>query len=113
MQNDSIRSIAHGDCHPPARPSFSDRIALHAGTDRANDRFGPPTVLRMLHEALGEERECVERCKRNHYEYMMMATRVDSRDLAARCLEHGAQEQSHVDQLSERIRELGGDPGHP
>lgn len=52
----------------------------------------------------------MQRCRSHHYVYMLLATGMESRAVAAECLRHAADEQVHVDLLAERIRELGGEP---
>ena len=63
-------------------------------------------VLRVLNEALATELVCVLRYKRHHY----MAKGIHSQSVAAEFLEHAAEEQRHVDQIAERITQLGGAP---
>ena len=68
------------------------------------------TVLRLLNRGLTTEFACVQRYKRHHYHYMMMATGILAPRCAANCLEHAAEEQLHADLLADRIVQLGGEP---
>lgn len=63
-------------------------------------------VLRVLNEALATEIVCVLRYKRHHY----MAKGIHSQAVAEEFLEHAAEEQSHADQIAERITQLDGEP---
>ena len=64
------------------------------------------TVLRLLNEALATELVCVLRYKRHYY----MATGIHATAVAAEFAEHAAEEQTHADQIAERITQLGGSP---
>jgi bacterioferritin len=64
------------------------------------------TVLRVLNEALATEIVCVLRYKRHHY----MAKGLNAQSIADEFNEHAAEEQSHADQIAQRISELGGEP---
>ena len=63
------------------------------------------TVVRILNEALATEIVCVLRYKR-HY----MAAGIHAGAVADEFLEHATAEQRHVDQIAERITQLGGEP---
>jgi len=64
------------------------------------------TVLRLLNEALATEIVCVLRYKRHQF----MATGLEAQAVAQEFAEHAAEEQSHADQIAQRITQLGGEP---
>ncbi|MEO8326727.1 MAG: ferritin-like domain-containing protein [Nitrospirota bacterium] len=87
---------------------------LHARIRRGG---GPAMILRdktkkadmmvnLLNEALATEIVCVFRYKRHHF----MAAGLSSFSAKAEFLQHAMEEQAHVDQLAERILQLGGEP---
>lgn len=63
-------------------------------------------VIRLLNIALATEIVCVLRYK-SHY---FMATGIHAQPVADEFLVHAGEEQGHADQLSVRIRQLGGVP---
>ena len=64
------------------------------------------TSIRVLNEALATEIVCVLRYKRHHY----MAKGIHAKAVAEEFLEHANEEQSHADQIAERIVQLNGEP---
>ncbi len=64
------------------------------------------TSLRVLNEALATELVCVLRYKRHQF----MAHGLNATAVAEEFKEHAAEEQSHADQIAERITQLGGEP---
>jgi bacterioferritin len=64
------------------------------------------TVVRVLNEALATEIVCVLRYKRHYY----MAQGIHSQAVREEFLEHATEEQSHADQIAERIIQLDGAP---
>ncbi len=62
------------------------------------------TVIRLLNEALATEIVCVLRYKRHYF----MASGINSLGVKAEFLQHAIEEQTHADQLAERIVQLGG-----
>ncbi len=86
------------------------RMHIERSPKAGQQRVSRETVLRLLQESLTEELACVQRCKRHHYAYMELATRLGTKALEEECLGHAADEQSHVDKLVERICQLGGEP---
>jgi bacterioferritin len=64
------------------------------------------TVLRLLNEALATEIVCVLRYKRHHF----MARGLNAAAVAEEFAEHAAEEQTHADQIAERITQLDGEP---
>ena len=63
-------------------------------------------VVQLLNEALATEVVCVLRYMRHYY----MAQGVSSKSVAGEFLEHAKEEQTHVDQIAERITQLNGEP---
>ena len=64
------------------------------------------TVLKLLNEALATEIVCVLRYKRHFF----MASGINAQSVAAEFLQHANEEQTHADQIAQRIVQLGGDP---
>jgi len=64
------------------------------------------TVIKLLNEALATEIVCILRYKRHHY----MATGIHAQAVAAEFLQHANEEQTHADQIAQRITQLGGAP---
>jgi bacterioferritin len=90
---------------------------LNAIRKRAREKMmdGPVTgayradreqVIKVLNEVLATEIVCTLRYKNHYY----MAQGIHSQAAAAEFLEHATQEQGHVDQVAERITQLGGNP---
>src|SRR5690242_19160263 len=63
-------------------------------------------VIRVLNAALATEIVCVLRYKRHYF----MASGIHAKSIAAECLEHAIEEQSHADKIARRIVQLGGAP---
>ncbi len=64
------------------------------------------TVIKLLNEALATEIVCVLRYKRHYF----MAVGIHSEAVAQEFKQHAIEEQSHADQIAERITQLGGEP---
>lgn len=64
------------------------------------------TTIQLLQEALATEIVCVLRYKSHFY----LADGIHAQSVAQEFLEHAADEQLHAEQLSERIKQLGGAP---
>lgn len=64
------------------------------------------TVVNLLNEALATEIVCVLRYKRHYF----TASGINAEGVAAEFLQHANEEQTHVDQLAQRIVQLGGEP---
>ena len=64
------------------------------------------TAIRLLNEALATEMVCVLRYKRHHF----MAKGINAESIAAEFAQHAAEEQTHADQIAQRIVQLGGEP---
>jgi bacterioferritin len=69
-------------------------------------RANRETVIELLNAALATEIVCVLRYKRHYF----MAQGPSSKGIAQEFLEHAVEEQTHADQLAERITQLGGAP---
>ena len=63
-------------------------------------------VLKRLNDSLATEIVCVLRYRRRHF----MVRGIHSQAVAAKFLAHSNEEQSHADQLAERIVQLGDEP---
>jgi bacterioferritin len=63
-------------------------------------------VLKLLNEALATEIVCVLRYKRHYF----MASGLNAQSVAAEFLQHANEEQTHADQIAQRIVQLGGEP---
>ncbi|HSK31593.1 MAG TPA: DUF892 family protein [Candidatus Limnocylindria bacterium] len=64
------------------------------------------TVVRLLNEALATEIVCVLRYKRHYF----MASGINAQSVAQEFLQHANEEQTHADQIGQRIVQLGGEP---
>ena len=64
------------------------------------------TVVRLLNEALATEIVCVLRYKRHYF----MASGINAQSVAGEFLQHANEEQTHADQIAQRIVQLGGEP---
>ena len=64
------------------------------------------TVVKVLNEALATEIVCVLRYKRHYF----MASGIHAEGVAAEFLQHANDEQTHADQIAQRIVQLGGAP---
>jgi bacterioferritin len=63
-------------------------------------------VVKILNEALATEIVCVLRYKRHYF----MASGINAQSVAQEFLQHANDEQTHADQISQRIVQLGGEP---
>jgi len=64
------------------------------------------TVVRILNEALATEIVCVLRYRRHYF----MASGINAQSVAREFLEPSNEEQTHADQIAQRIVQLGGEP---
>ena len=64
------------------------------------------TVIKLLNEALATEIVCVLRYKRHHF----MASGLNAQSVAQEFLQHAIEEQTHADQIAQRIVQIGGAP---
>ena len=82
----------------PGRVSTSNKGPLPPGY-----RAHRETVIRLLNEALATEIVCVLRYKRHYF----MASGI-AQSVAQEFLQHANDEQTHADQLAQRIVQSGG-----
>ena len=82
------------------------RRGIEDGAMTAGYKAEVETVIRLLNEALATEIVCVLRYKRHYF----MASGINSLSVKAEFLQHAIEEQTHADQLAERIIQLGGEP---
>jgi bacterioferritin len=78
---------------------FNGAVTPSYGADRE-------AVLQMLNEALATELVCVLRYRRHYF----MANGALGEAIKGELLTHANEEQSHADQIAERIVQLGGEP---
>ena len=64
------------------------------------------TVIKLLNEALATEIVCVLRYKRHHF----TASGLSAHGVAEEFSQHANEEQTHADQIAQRIVQLGGEP---
>src|SRR5579864_2140194 len=82
------------------------RQHIEDGAVTSSYKADPKVVVRILNEALATEIVCVLRYKRHYF----MATGIHANAVAAEFLEHAADEQTHADQIADRITQIGGEP---
>lgn len=82
------------------------RREIEEGAVTPGYRGDRSAVLRLLNVALATEIVCVLRYKRHYY----MADGIHADPVKQEFLEHAKEEQAHADGISERIRQLGGEP---
>jgi bacterioferritin len=82
------------------------RQGIEDGAMTAGYKAKVERVIKLLNEALATEIVCVLRYKRHYF----MASGSNSLDVKAEFLRHIVEEQTHADQLAERIVQLGGEP---
>lgn len=88
--------------------ALRERARRHIEKGAVTETYGADleTVIRVLNEALATEIVCVLRYKRHYY----MASGIHAQAVADEFLEHAAEEQSHADEIAQRITQLGGEP---
>lgn len=82
------------------------RQHIEEGAVTEGYRADRETVNRLLNEALATEIVCVLRYKRHYF----MASGIHAQAVAQEFLEHAGEEQTHADQIADRITQLGGSP---
>jgi len=82
------------------------RREIEEGAVTPGYRADLESVVKILNVALATEIVCVLRYKRHYF----MADGIHADPVKAEFLEHATEEQAHADKISERIRQLGGDP---
>lgn len=98
----------------PGKPFLTDvktlraRARKHIQDGAVTPGYGAhrETVIKLLNEALATEIICVLRYKRHYF----MATGINAPAVAAEFLQHATDEQTHADQIAQRIVQLGGEP---
>lgn len=117
--NNTVRQtsqpVASTDTHKSLRSNFLTDISTIRTRAREQLADGAVTpsyganrlkVLRLLDEALATEIVCVLRYRRHYFMVRGAAGEVIKNEL----LKHAREEQSHADQIAERIVQLGGKP---
>jgi bacterioferritin len=82
------------------------RQHIEQGAVTPGYRANRETVIRLLNEALATEIVCVLRYKRHYF----MASGINAQSVAQEFLQHANDEQTHADQIAQRIVQLGGAP---
>lgn len=82
------------------------RQHLDEGAANAGDSVHRETVLKLLNDSLANEIVCVLRFGR----YQVLAKRNHAAGFVDEVVTHSNQERGHVDQIAERIVQLGGIP---
>ena len=82
------------------------RQHIEQGAVTQGYRANRETVIRLLNEALATEIICVLRYKRHYF----MASGINAQSVAQEFLQHANEEQTHADQIAQRIVQLGGAP---
>jgi bacterioferritin len=88
--------------------TLRDRARKHIEKGAVTESYSIdlPTVIKILNEALATEIVCVLRYKRHYF----MASGINAQSVAQEFLQHANEEQTHADQISQRIVQLGGEP---
>src|SRR5262245_16400139 len=82
------------------------RKHIESGAVTESYKLDRETAVRLLNEGLATEIVCVLRYK----SHAVRASGIHAQAVAAEFREHAADEQSHADQIAERIVQLGGTP---
>ncbi len=82
------------------------RKHIEQGAVTAGYKANRAKMIAVLNEALATEIVCVLRYKRHYY----MASGINAQSVAQEFLTHANEEQTHADQLAQRIVQLGGAP---
>lgn len=82
------------------------RKSMERGPITESYKADPKKVISVLNEALATEIVCVLRYKRHYY----MAKGIHAEPVAQEFLQHANEEQTHADQIAERITQLQGEP---
>ena len=82
------------------------RQHIEQGAVTQGYRANRETVIRLLNEALATEIVCVLRYKRHYF----MASGINAQSVSQEFLQHANEEQTHADQIAQRIVQLGGAP---
>ncbi len=82
------------------------RKHIEKGAVTEGYRADRENVIKILNEALATEIVCVLRYKRHYF----MASGINAQSVADEFLQHANEEQTHADQIAQRIVQLGGEP---
>jgi bacterioferritin len=82
------------------------RREIEKGAVTPGYRADRKIVIKLLNEALATEIVCVLRYKRHFY----TASGINAQSFAQEFLQHANEEQTHADQIAQRIVQLGGEP---
>jgi bacterioferritin len=82
------------------------RREIEKGAVTPGYRADRKIVIKLLNEALATELVCVLRYKRHFY----TASGINAQSVAQEFLQHANEEQTHADQIAQRIVQLGGEP---
>ncbi len=82
------------------------RRHIEKGAVTEGYRADRENVIKILNEALATEIVCVLRYKRHYF----MASGINAQSVADEFLQHANEEQTHADQIAQRIVQLGGEP---
>ncbi len=82
------------------------RRHMERGAITEGYRADRDAVVQILNEALATEIVCVLRYKRHYF----TASGIHAEGVAAEFLQHANEEQTHADQIAQRIVQLGGEP---
>jgi len=82
------------------------RQHIEKGPVTENYKADRDRVISVLNEALATEIVCVLRYKRHYF----MASGINAESVASEFLQHATEEQTHADQIAQRITQLQGEP---
>ena len=82
------------------------RQHIEKGPVTENYKADRDRVISVLNEALATEIVCVLRYKRHYF----MAAGINAESVASEFLQHATEEQTHADQIAQRITQLQGEP---
>jgi bacterioferritin len=88
--------------------TLRERARAHIDEGPITESYGADRerVIKVLNEVVATELVCMLRYKRHYF----MAQGLNSGPVAAEFLQHANEEQSHADQVAERIVQLQGEP---
>jgi bacterioferritin len=100
--------MENGRCITDLQTFQSSRARIHFddAARKVNCNAKPDVVIQWLNEALAAEIVCFLRYKQHYF----MAADFSSESLKAEFLQYANEEQTHADQIAQRIVQLGGIP---
>ena len=100
--------MENGRCTTHTQSFHGSRAGTDLDDDAVTARYKAKrdVVIQWLNEALAAEIVCFLRYKQHYF----MATGVSSESVKAEFLQYACEEQSHADQIAQRILQLGGEP---